>query len=48
MPVRDGALGTYLASPNYKVFATNGLIQRDPWLHERLIEELMACTNRED
>jgi hypothetical protein len=37
-----GKITKYIGSPNYRAFGTAGLMQLDPWLHERLLEELRA------
>jgi len=40
--VHEGQLGHFHGSPNYRIFAQNGLMTLDPWLHAKLMEELMA------
>ena len=40
--VRDGQLGHFHGSPNYRICAQNGLMTLDPWLHAKLMEELLA------
>ena len=29
-------------SPNYRILTTDGFMQLDPWLKDRLVEELVA------
>ena len=40
--VRDGQLGHFQGSPNYRIVAQNGLMTLDPWFHAKLMEELLA------
>ncbi|MBI1374786.1 MAG: hypothetical protein GC159_18860 [Phycisphaera sp.] len=38
--IEKGQLLSYHGSPNYRTFTGAGFMQLDPWLHERLMEEL--------
>ena len=44
--VEDGQLHSYRGSPKYQLFAQSGLISLDPWLEERLIDDLQALQQR--
>ena len=40
--VREGDLSEYRPADGYRLLTTSGFPVLEPWLHERLIEELMA------
>jgi hypothetical protein len=44
--IRDGQPFAYRGSPEYEPFGRNGMMQLDPWLEERFVEEALKLVRR--
>lgn len=39
----DVVADSYLANPNHRILSQHGFLQLDPFLRQRLLDELAAC-----